>query len=478
MTSSDNGKNDQETSLSIVKNDSNENHQLNETPLDNGEDKSEMNEDLVDLSFPKFTLHRNSDLSQVANEFIPSDLITLLVKGTGDWKSSRAVMLDSRDQIRYQAISGGKDHNWTTRIQRTKTFGDWKYVIEGPLDEENKEFNQELSFSIVQYLPEQVIIDEEPIVAAAEFEKIEIPVIEISGVGPTYATRLNDAGIFYFYQMKSISPLNAAEITNGTPTKAEGWFEFIDAVFGNPNHELMRKYHPIDSKEFIPLVKENDDTTQIKGIGPATSKKLVEAGYQTIKSMADSKPKNLADKLNTTQKKVLVWISDAQMKLYGKSSVDQEKVEKVKPKIETVKPDDPATKIKGIGPSTYKKLENANFKSVKDIADALPEEVAKAIKVSISKVTNWVSNAQILIFGASEIDVSKVKKVKEVAEKEPLMRIRGVGPTYNKRFKENGIENLEKFSQLSVEKIAELGKVNVSKAKQWLNDSIKLSETK
>ncbi|MHA2249080.1 MAG: helix-hairpin-helix domain-containing protein [Candidatus Kariarchaeaceae archaeon] len=511
-----------------------------------------------EISHPTFALHRNSDFSKSYHEFIPGDLITLIVTGTGNWKISKAIMYDSRDQIRYQALSGGTSHNWTTRVQMTKTYGDWKFTVEGPLNIENEEFSEIIPFAIVKFLPEQVELIEEPEIApevVSEVDRFEIPVIEINGVGPAYASRLNDAGIFYFHQLLEITTLRAAEITNGTPVKAETWYAFVNDVLQNEKHELRRKYAPVltidGQPEFIPELNDNDPPEKIKGIGPATANKLITAGFSSVKSIADSTPNKMGKSLNMSISKVSSWISIAQEKLYGTISIEVEKkpdkvIDRIKSeepvtvikgigaatfnkldaigfgtikalaeaqihkiveqtnfsstKLEgwislaqtmlkqakeplkpvliekpKVKPEDPATEVKGIGPATYSKLKAAGFSTVSSISEASPEELATITKTSVSKTSAWISDAQIKLLDKAVGDVSKVKIAIETTQKDPLLRIRGVGPTYNRRFKESNITSLENFVELSLEKIMEIGKVNEVKAKQWLDDATKLT---
>ncbi|MHA2089886.1 MAG: helix-hairpin-helix domain-containing protein [Candidatus Kariarchaeaceae archaeon] len=429
--------------------------------------------------YPTFSLHRNADLSREYETFIPGDLITLIVNGTGDWKSSSVHMIDSRDQVRYQAFSGGNNHNWTTRIQQTKTFGDWRFQVLGPLTRQNDEFDQVIPFELVRFLPEQLEVEvAPPVVTEGDPVLSYIPVVEVVGIGPTYATRLNDAGIVNLNDMFAIDSLRAAEITNGTPTKAERWFEFIEEVRDTPNHELRRKYQLEAGIEvdFVPLLSSDDPPEKIKGIGPATADKLRAFGLSSVEDIANSSPETISSGIKVTIKKAINWVSDAQLNLTGTSDIKVLEKKPVK-EIPTIKPDDSVTIIKGIGPATARKLEAAGYNTLKSVVDAIPDEIAESLSISLSKATAWVADAQMKLTGETKVEEPKVKKAVAVSVSDPLRRIRGVGPTYNKRLIQNGIESLNQFVALDVDEIAAIAKIPVSKAKQWLTDARKLIET-
>jgi predicted flap endonuclease-1-like 5' DNA nuclease len=388
-------------------------------------------------------------------------------------------MIDSRDQVRYQAFSGGTNHNWTTRIQQTKTFGDWKFQVLGPLLTQDDEFDQVIPFELVRFLPEQIEVEVTPPVAIEGDPVLTvIPVVEVVGIGPTYATRLNDAGIVNLNDMFTIDSLRAAEITNGTPTKAERWFEFIEEVRDTPNHELRRKYQAEAGIEvdFIPLLNSDDPPEKIKGIGPATAEKLRAFGLSSVEEVANSAPETISSGIKVTIKKATSWITDAQLKLTGTSDL---KLPEVKPAkdIPIIKPDDSVTIIKGIGPATAQKLEAAGYNTLQSIVDAIPDEIAETLSIGLSKATAWVVDAQMKLTGESKVEAPKVKIAVAAPISDPLRRIRGVGPTYNKRLQQNGIESLNQFIALEVDELATIAKIPVSKAKQWLTDANKLIET-
>ena len=59
--------------------------------------------------------------------------------------------------------------------------------------------------------------------------------------------------------------------------------------------------------------------TVIKGIGPATARKLEAVGYNTLKSVVDTTPDEIAEALSASLSKATAWVVDAQIKLTGET---------------------------------------------------------------------------------------------------------------------------------------------------------------
>ncbi|MDH5402858.1 MAG: helix-hairpin-helix domain-containing protein [Candidatus Heimdallarchaeota archaeon] len=454
-----------------------------ETPESLNIDATDQQNDIPSYE-PILSLFRNNNTDYDTYEFTPQDLITINIQNTGDWKNTKITMYDRNNEVRYIGISGGSHHLWTTRIQRTRQFGDWYILAEVPSNEENKVIDLNVSFKVLEQIDEIIeledIIEEEiPPEVIHELEeldsiqvKVEIPIIEIVGIGPSYARKLNNANIYFFNDLLTRDDTDISNITNCSVLKVEGWKNYINQVLSNDKHELIIKYgqKSIERKEFTPLAGINDLPSSIKGIGAATEKKLIKLGYGTLKIIADANPEEMIAKTNYTEQKIIGWITFAQMKLYGDVKV-------VKPIMEVqtgILPNEPPSLIKGIGKVTERNLIKAGYKDILSISNAQPEEIAEKLGITISKSATWISSAQKMLGKEIKIEISKEVVLNQTQDESPLVRINGVGKTYDKRFREAGIYSLEEFRSKHHEVIAKIAKISVSKAKQWLEDAERL----
>ena len=60
-----------------------------------------------------------------------------------------------------------------------------------------------------------------------------------------------------------------------------------------------------------PTSKPSDDLTVVKGIGPKTSAKLIEAGIEDLATLAASDPQTVADAADTSEAMAARWIESA-----------------------------------------------------------------------------------------------------------------------------------------------------------------------
>src|SRR5688572_13452983 len=69
--------------------------------------------------------------------------------------------------------------------------------------------------------------------------------------------------------------------------------------------------------------------------------------------------------------------------------------------------DRPVTDVKGIGPATAEKLENAGIKTLADLAEADPAKIVDATGGSVDKAKSYIDDAKAILSG--ETDVADVK---------------------------------------------------------------------
>lgn len=351
--------------------------------------------DEEELIFPTYSLYRNENREKEVLRYSPGDLITVLLINTGKSKSTSIEMFDSRDQSRYKGISGGTDHEWTTRIQRTKIIGNWRFTAQGPFIDENNLFSIDIPFEIVEYIPEEIIpeveIDEvdtfEALINYAINEKINIPVVEIKGVGPSYGQKLNGADVYYFHNLLQVDVETLSEKISISSMKIEMWAAFVAKVLENREHQLVMQYG-----QFKESTKEGELPSTIKGIGPVMEKKLIEAGFNSVQSIAQAQPEQIVQEIHVTMTKAQNWISNAIALVEG--TVPISKPIK-KPIAKTITLTDSPEKINGIGPATNKKLMNAGLTTIQMILDADVSELALALN-SENKAEKILNNAILL----------------------------------------------------------------------------------
>ncbi len=331
--------------------------------------------DEEELIFPTYSLFRNENRDKEVLRYSPGDLITVILINTGKSKSTSIEMFDSRDQSRYKGISGGNDHEWTTRIQRTTVLGNWRFTAQGPFIDENNLFSIDIPFEIVEFIPEvitEVEIEEidtfEALINYAINEKINIPVVEIKGVGPSYSQKLNAADVHYFHNLLQIDAESLSDKISISSMKIEMWAAFVAKVLENKEHQLVIQYG-----QFKASTKEEEPPSTIKGIGPVMEKKLIGAGFKTVQSIAQTQPEQIVQEIHVTMNKAQNWIANARALVDGTVPITKSTI---KPVAKSISLEDSPEIINGIGPATNKKLANAGVTTIQMILDAEISELA------------------------------------------------------------------------------------------------------
>lgn len=136
----------------------------------------------------------------------------------------------------------------------------------------------------------------------------------------------------------------------------------------------------------------------IKGVGPATVKKLNKVGVRTLDDMRTIDVATVAEKTGIAEDRLGVWKKEAQL---------------------TKVLDD----IKGVGPAVKKKLHSAGIHSVDDLVRATVHEVAEKTQFAEARVKAWKKEADAYARKAA----TEVKPRAQAAARTTKKVARGVG---------------------------------------------------
>nr|WP_268899511.1 helix-hairpin-helix domain-containing protein [Halomicroarcula nitratireducens] len=117
----------------------------------------------------------------------------------------------------------------------------------------------------------------------------------------------------------------------------------------------------------------------VEGIGPTYAGRLREAGIRSVTALAVTMPETIAEAADATRDQARRWIASAD-ELADRGGASGE----VGTPLET---------IKGVGPTYARRLRQAGFRGIADLADSNVTAVAEAAGVSVEDATNWVEQA-------------------------------------------------------------------------------------
>lgn len=334
---------------------------LNEHKIENEMSNGFKEEDEPINIFPEYQLFRNDYREHESQEYMPKDLITLILINTGTTKRTEIRMIDSRGDVRYHGMSGGDNHEWTTRIQNTRVMGDWRFEVIGILKDEKLDFNIDIPFVITEYVPDPIIVPEivdVEITADLTIPETQynIPIIKVKGIGKHYETILHSVDIYYF---KDFLMINLDEVSEKTEIRVDlfqNWINFVKIVFEDPTHPLLQEFGGKGES----LYNGTETPSIIKGIGPKTEEKLKEAGYINIKLLSKASTEEIISKIGGNPIKIESWIADAKEKLTETASVKED------PLLDNIE-EQTADIIVGVGPATLRKLEEHGLGTINSI---------------------------------------------------------------------------------------------------------------
>ncbi len=149
--------------------------------------------------------------------------------------------------------------------------------------------------------------------------------------------------------------------------KAKPEPEAVQEVEEEPKKKPEKKPKPKKKKKAPAPEKPAIKITDISGVGPKTAEGLTNAGFDSVKALSEAEPDQIADKVDGIGSKGAADMIYAAKKMIREIEGEDEEIPEI-------------ADIKGIGPTLEKRLILAHYDSVKELADAKPEEVAKKVE--------------------------------------------------------------------------------------------------
>ncbi|MHA1978024.1 MAG: helix-hairpin-helix domain-containing protein [Candidatus Hodarchaeales archaeon] len=237
----------------------------------------------------------------------------------------------------------------------------------------------------------------------------EIPVIEVRGIGQTYAGRLAKIEVFtatdLWYHKDRIF---LAEIMRISDKRLEKMLQDAKLLLSEKAEEIGR----IDIEEDIEIIP--DDLRMIKGITSTHIKRLNKIGIRSKTDLLDFQDINLLKKTFNVSTPDLSTILAPIGRIIEPESVR---------KPEIVKPlDQPVIVLKGIGKVTAGKLQSVGIITVQNLLDSSLEEVLGI--TSKNRYRKWMQTAS-QYTGVPLSDDSELEAV--VASPNDLLSLPGIG---------------------------------------------------
>ena len=182
------------------------------------------------------------------------------------------------------------------------------------------------------------------------------PLEKIEGIGPVYAKRLNEAGIFSFWQLAEQTPERVREIIN------------------------PKEWQKIEPESWIAQARAMADPDQLEdivGIGEVFAQRLNEAGIYTFAQLAELTPERLeeiAEEEGPQQIDANSWIAQAKGFAFKKAQHTRALGSRAR---QMPQHQDSLEEIDGIGPVYAKRLNEAGIFSFEQLAEQTPEQSAR-----------------------------------------------------------------------------------------------------
>jgi len=352
----------------------------------------EVSEEVIAPILPSYFLVRGDLDVVIADEFQPTDLVTLIVQPTGKSMQTYVRMIDNRDQYRYHGKSGGGIHKFVFRLQDTRTYGTWKLLITAPAVNTEEPVEMEIPFPVVEDYSEE--------------DLIEVSIVD----APT--------GYYLMFHDQEEEMFKLVESTPVPPVEEEIPEEIIEAepageeIIELPIEEVAEE-SPVSEIGFtntdLPDLKIPVDS--INGIGPAYKKRLGAQNIEFVHQLVGVDPEALSELINVSAGKCNNWITMAldiannpENSIYLEFARTSEEVEvtpevaeKLDVDVSEEIPKIPVVEIKGIGKTYQKKLNAKGVEFVHQLLSYSSSELSALTGISEKVITKWMTNAKDLV---------------------------------------------------------------------------------
>ncbi len=288
-----------------------------------------------------------------------------------------------------------------------------------------------------------VVLDEE-IDAVLLETAVPDDLTRIQGIGPAYARRLNEAGIFSFAALAALSN------------------EELDAIL-QPKSFQKLDYNTwrlmAATLAAMPVeTRSGDNLQRLEGIGPEYSRLLNEAGITTFGQLAAATPEELAEIIKAPAWRntdYASWIAQARLAAGG----DEEGLQELQDQLFS-RGGDNLLLINGIGEQYQRALLAAGISSFADLSTRSPETLAVIMSDAGLRAGNydaWIEEAALRAAGKRV--PSRTRSYADamvVACPQDLEPIDGIGTVYEQRLYAAGIGSYWEVAQLSDEQLTEI----------------------
>ncbi len=356
---------------------------------------------------------------RATHTFTPGDHIELVVQSS-ETSSFVVQILDTKGNPRYHGFNTGTTAKFRTVVPYTTVFGTWIARITRKLDGEMLELPFDFLPEIMPTVPSleaavipsdgapwvQLVDSEVVEPSLGEIKELRVSVRELKGVGPAYQKRLKAHSVESTSQMLHYNAELLAQMTNARHTVCREWLHEAKQIQEDPKY-LLRAEAPMAGAASTATGLAGGpqfDLTSVKGIGPATAKKLEAVGITSASQLAQMAPEELAASTSFSAKRSKTFIQNAAMLASTPEAALAIGDQATRPPSELTD----LTLVKGVGPATAKKMRAVGINTPVDLATAETEMVADAVRCSRSRATVFQENAMLAMAAHNQDSVIKL----------------------------------------------------------------------
>ncbi len=219
----------------------------------------------------------------------------------------------------------------------------------------------------------------------------ESSLMDIPGIGVATANKLNAAGIGAISDLIAASEQMAhlAQQTRLSPKRISKWITLACAMVGTPG--AVPAIQLASSEKGSASL----DLQSLRGVGPATAKKLASAGIANLEELIAcyAALQETVQKTGLAPSRLSQWIQEASAKL-GKETPAVDIPKDLKKPLKSTG----LEAVKGIGPATAKKLERAGIETISQLieSEASIEQISAETAISVNRLNQFIKNAFLL----------------------------------------------------------------------------------